>query len=293
MKLKQYFLLVIIVGLIACDDSDTLTPINSGTKTDTTKSDTTKNTNEDTLRSSEGVLLNVATWNVEQFPKSSSTVIKMKELIESNNVHIYAFQELTDRSAFNQLGDVLEDYTSVFVDVEYNLDYGFLIHDTLGLDYTTTTILPNLLRPPAVLSFIYKGEQYRIIDVHLKCCNDGISRRKAAANDIHAYIMNNYQNEHVIMVGDYNDDIYDDNVFDVFLNDPDNFLFADAPIQNGSSNNWSYPSWPSHLDHILISNEFFNYDYYTSTWKADLEMTNYENYVSDHRPVVIRFSTSQ
>ena len=31
-------------------------------------------------------------------------------------------------------------------------------------------------------------------------------------------------------------------------------------IAYSSSSNWSYPSWPSHLDHILLTNELFDED---------------------------------
>ena len=66
-------------------------------------------------------------------------------------------------------------------------------------------------------------------------------------------------------------------------------------IAYGSSGNWSYPSWPSHLDHILITNELFDEfdntgstvqtihieDYFEEGWR------DYEKYISDHRPVVL------
>ena len=69
------------------------------------------------------------------------------------------------------------------------------------------------------------------------------------------------QNENIILVGDLNDEITDNssnNVFEDVLNDPTNYLFADYDIAIGNSTNWSYPSWPSHLDHVLISNELFD-----------------------------------
>jgi exonuclease III len=64
-------------------------------------------------------------------------------------------------------------------------------------------------------------------------------------------------------------------------------------IAVGSSSNWSYPSWPSHLDHILITNELF--DEFTNTESSvqtirieetlDAGWIEYEKYISDHRPV--------
>jgi hypothetical protein len=64
-------------------------------------------------------------------------------------------------------------------------------------------------------------------------------------------------------------------------------------IAYGYASNWSYPSWPSHLDHILITDELFDEfenegslvetihleEYFNGGW------SDYENYISDHRPV--------
>ena len=43
------------------------------------------------------------------------------------------------------------------------------------------------------------------------------------------------------------------------LFDSTNYYFADLYISNSSSANWSYPNWPSDIDHILVTNELFNY----------------------------------
>ena len=59
----------------------------------------------------------------------------------------------------------------------------------------------------------------------------------------------------VILLGDLNDILTDspqNNIFNSFINDTTNYLFVDMDIAINSSSNWSYPSWPSHLDHILI-----------------------------------------
>ena len=63
------------------------------------------------------------------------------------------------------------------------------------------------------------------------------------------------------VLGDFNDDISEsnsNNVFLDFINDSNSYYFADMLIANGPSADWSFPTWPSHLDHILISNEFFD-----------------------------------
>jgi len=58
---------------------------------------------------------------------------------------------------------------------------------------------------------------------------------------------------------------------------------------------WSYPTWPSHLDHILITDELFanfqNFNSLVSVIRIDDYMgtwSNYENIISDHRPIGLK-----
>ena len=95
----------------------------------------------------------------------------------------------------------------------------------------------------------------------------------------------------------FNDLLIDSyNVFEPFLNEPDEYYFADYYIAQDPSMipYWSYPSWPSHIDHILITNEIFNTEYDAITVRIDEiffnSFNNYDNLISDHRPVGIRIS---
>jgi hypothetical protein len=45
------------------------------------------------------------------------------------------------------------------------------------------------------------------------------------------------------------------NVFSSRLSDPGNYQFADIDIAEGDNAGWSFPSYPSRLDHIAISSE--------------------------------------
>jgi hypothetical protein len=73
-------------------------------------------------------------------------------------------------------------------------------------------------------------------------------------------------------------------------------------IADGSSADWSYPWWPSHIDHILITNELFdeldNSSSVIQTIKIDEFMDggfdDYYDNISDHRPVALKldFGTS-
>ena len=70
------------------------------------------------------------------------------------------------------------------------------------------------------------------------------------------------------------------------------YEFSDMYIAAGPSSEWSFPNWPSHLDHILL----YNNPYSTSTQTLRLDdyiiggWGKYDNYVSDHRPVGINIS---
>ena len=80
-------------------------------------------------------------------------------------------------------------------------------------------------------------------------------------NLLKTYIDENLSNEKVIVLGDLNDDIsepHQNNVFQDVLDDSYNYQFGDLIIAQGNSSDWSFPNWPSHLDHILITNELFD-----------------------------------
>jgi len=155
----------------------------------------------------------------------------------------------------------------------------------------------------------YMGERFIIINNHFKCCGDGIlnipndndeeTRRYFANNLLKEYIDTNFTNENVIVLGDLNDNLLDDtqnNVFQMILDDADNYLFTDYEIAAGNNSEWSFPSWPSHLDHILITNELFvefqNIESDIQTIKIDEYLTGglieYDENISDHRPVALK-----
>lgn len=294
MKIK-HLILSAIIGLVvySCDDSESLPSLPLKQKeapADSTDTDPDNNTTSNTITGD----FSIATWNVEFFPKRNNTISSMLSLLENTELDIIALQEINSESDFNVLSSLLTGFDGKFINVSGSLDYAFLINNRLIKDFQTTTILNGdgsaFPRAPAVLSFVVNGNQYRIINIHLKCCSGSESRRRDASEKLHRFIQANYANDHVILLGDFNDGIFDDNVFDAFLGDQENFLFADAAIENGPSSFWSYPSWPSHLDHIVISNELFNYQSTTETWRADIDFSGYFSTVSDHRPVVIKFT---
>ena len=173
--------------------------------------------------------------------------------------------------------------------------YNILIEDEYYFGY----------RAPYVLEFSFQNIDYIIINNHFKCCGDGILdfydthdeeyRRLIASQLLQNHVENNYNLEKVIILGDLNDSITDtesNNVFFGFI-ESENFHFADYNIATGNTDNWSYPSWPSHLDHIIISSKL--YDMFNNeassmeTLLIDIDFYNswneYDSIISDHRPI--------
>jgi endonuclease/exonuclease/phosphatase family metal-dependent hydrolase len=264
--------------------------------------------------------LEIITWNIERFPKNGQTTIdNVIAIIEALDVDILAIQEVDDINSFNQIVSSLNAYEG-YLESEFFAGLAYIykpdvieINDIYEI-YTTSEYWSYFPRSPMVMDFNYKNERFLVINNHFKCCGDGEldlsdssdeETRRYYANDLlKEYIDTNFPDDKVILLGDLNDLLSDDsqnNVFQVFLNDPDNYLFADLDIASGDSANWSFPSWPSHLDHILITNElideFENEESDIQTINIDEYLSGgwseYDQNVSDHRPVALKLATDE
>ena len=259
--------------------------------------------------------LELVTWNIEHFPKNGDiTVNYVQQIIENIDADIYAFQEIDDTVSFKYMLADLPQYHYYFM-TSYYAGLAFIYkHEVIQINdiyeiYTSYPYWNPFPRSPKIMDFIFDNQNFFAINNHFKCCGDGYlnpadlddeeARRYLASNLLKTYIDTNLPDKSVFLLGDLNDRLTDpapNNVFINFLNDTENYLFADTDIATGSSTNWSYPSWPSHLDHILITNELFdetqNSSYEIKTLKIEQYLPNgwseYEANVSDHRPVGIK-----
>ncbi len=257
--------------------------------------------------------LDIATWNIEWFPKNDELTIEyVIEIINSLELDILGIQELDDTTMFNEMLDLLNSYSSHY-ESSWFAGLAYIYRDDLVQIndfyeiYTTAPYWNAFPRSPMVMDLNYAGERYFIINNHLKCCGDGLLdyddesdeeyRRYTAMNLIKAYIDENLAGEKIVVLGDLNDDIsepYPNNVFQEILNDSNNYRFVDLPIAQGNSSEWSFPNWPSHLDHIVVTNEIFESSdsIYVKTIKIDEHLEGgwdeYDQNISDHRPVAIK-----
>tara|TARA_B100001142_G_scaffold60536_1_gene59569 strand:+ start:19780 stop:20670 length:891 start_codon:yes stop_codon:yes gene_type:complete len=246
--------------------------------------------------------LDIVTWNIENFPKNNLTNMYVRQIIDSLDVDIIALQEIVDIQSFNNILDSLGNDWVGFRSGEIDSDYQELsyIVNTQNIEIVSNpyTILNDnsyyfAYREPYVLEISYQNNNFILINIHYKCCNGSEDRRLQASLLLHSYINTFFNDSKVIVLGDFNDLLIDDNnVFSPFLSDMNNFYFTDFSIANSSNEFWSFPSWPSHLDHILITNELFNYVVDTQTvlvdWSLNGGLSAYDAYVSDHRPVMLK-----
>ncbi len=257
----------------------------------------------------------ILTWNIEWFPKNGQTTVDyVTAIIQTLDVDVLAIQEVDDTDMFDQMLQNLTDYegyyeSAWFAGLAYIYKTDVVEINEIYEIYTTSPYWSPFPRSPMVMDMTYLGENILIINNHFKCCGDGYldlddpddeeTRRYLASNLLKEYIDTNFSNNNVIVLGDLNDILTDDtenNVFQMILNDSENYLFADMEIATGNSSEWSYPWWPSHIDHILITNELFdefeNERSKIQTIKIEEFMDGgfdeyYEN-ISDHRPVALK-----
>ena len=255
--------------------------------------------------------LDIITWNIEWFPKNGNiTVNYVTQIIEAIDVDVIAMQELDDRNLFDQMLNELNEYNGYyestwFAGLAYIYNKNTVQINNIYEIFTTSPFWNPFPRSPMVMDMSFMGKNYIIINNHYKCCGDDNlnlndesdeeNRRYIANTLLKEYIEDNFSNDNVILLGDLNDNLTDnpeDNVFKMFLDDSDNYLFADYEIAQGSISDWSYPNWPSHLDHILITNELFDAFEIVETIRIDYFMDggfdDYDQNISDHRPVAIK-----
>lgn len=260
--------------------------------------------------------LEVMTWNIENFAKRGAvTAVAVIDVVNGLQVDIIALQEIENLTYFQQVREGLTHWTGDRATSAYasvNLAFLYPVDGPVEVSAVyeiLTSYRRELPRSPFVLEGSLDGKEFVVINNHYKCCGnndidetdnyDEETRRRDASLLIDDFIRTHFPDRGVIVVGDFNDELTDrtsDNVFQNFLGAPDYYRFVDLPIAQDDNALWSYPTWPSHLDHILITHQLFDahqaqgslvevaplHEMLGQGWGA------YEKDVSDHLPVVLR-----
>ena len=194
---------------------------------------------------------------------------------------------------------LMDEYFAYGVNEDYHLGY---VYNNTQLQFIEAQVLTTgnfesyyFPRKPFLVKFknIINDEELIFINNHLKCCGGDTNRmrRRVASEILYDYIQTNLSDQNVIVLGDLNTVIapYQDSDFEIFLDDPNHYAFADQAIAEDPNADWSYPSWPSQIDHILMSDEYFDSFDYAQVLALDHCNSRYLNNISDHRPVLALF----
>ncbi|MBD77594.1 MAG: hypothetical protein CL840_01470 [Crocinitomicaceae bacterium] len=259
--------------------------------------------------------LDIATWNIERFPKRGQTTVdSVAQIMKAAEIDVWGLQEINDLNELRNVVNQISDYSiATGTGAQRGLAY---VYNQKQVDvlkvyriYESSQYSSPFPRRPLVMELKYKNDTFLLINNHYKCCGDGSlnksdpgdeeTRRLNANRLLKQWVDSLHPNDNVIILGDLNDILKDavrNNVFQDFFDDLTHYRVADLMVENGPSRNWSYPSWPSHLDHIIVTNEVSNKLNQNNSEIACLQpdtflvrkWSDYDYMISDHRPVAIK-----
>jgi len=256
--------------------------------------------------------IEIITWNCEFFPHANdSTIIALAEAVLDLNADIIAFQELRRTGWFSKLMSYLPEYDFIVSQQASFMDLAIIYKNNMfelvrQIEPFAENDYNFAGRPPLQADITYNKDGQSIplsvINLHMKCCDSGLARRQKAAQMLHEYLDEHYDEQsNIIVLGDWNDDTKDDpgeHCFEPFFQD-DRFYFTTREIAF-DINQASYPKEPyvSFLDHIMISEKLLpresSYDVQTilmGDFMGGYDV--YEAYISDHLPVLLSFSVTK
>ncbi|MEJ8818155.1 T9SS-dependent choice-of-anchor J family protein [Lacibacter sp. H407] len=168
-------------------------------------------------------------------------------------------------------------------------------------NYWASGRFPYMLTADVTLNCVTK--QVRFVLVHGKANTsptlESYNRRKRGADTLHYTLQQNYANDNIIILGDYNDDL-DVTItaginppvtsYSIFTNDAANFTPVTLALSLAGKK--STVSYNDVIDHVTVSNEL-NGDYLPGSANILTDVTslvsNYGSTTSDHYPVFSRF----
>lgn len=252
--------------------------------------------------------VDIATWNVENFPKDIATPRLMADLIESMDLDIVVMQEVEDIDAFNQLVARLPDRSGALS----THTYGNGTYQKIGFIYRTDSITisdERLLftsngyefpRPPFQITVtvdngVQPAVDFLLIGVHLKAGLDfeDRERREAAVVALEGYVANQVDTgaeEEIIVAGDFNEVLTSSEgqaVMAPWLDAPGSYAVRTDALADAGDLSF-IPSLVI-LDHLVttagLSDEIGAGE--TVIPHLHQEMPGYEADISDHLPVVL------
>jgi endonuclease/exonuclease/phosphatase family metal-dependent hydrolase len=244
--------------------------------------------------------LDVACWNIENFPATPTTPAYVADLITSLDLDLVVTEEIASVAAWNELLDRLPAYAGVLSTHAYTPTS----YQKIGLIYRVGAVTvgsPELLfvtdtygfpRPPLRVPVTVGALTVDVIGVHLKAGSDGADsdRRAAAARALDTYLRGHLAgagDPDFVVLGDYNDTLTEGAQALAPLLATDVYRMRTAAAAGGGAASF-LPSGKV-IDHILTSVAL---DATIGERDAVIpplaeQFPGYQDLVSDHLPVVL------
>lgn len=248
--------------------------------------------------------LELATWNIENFPDDGNTAAVVADVIASLDVDVIVVEEIADETAWAELLARLRGYAGILSTHRYSQDS----YQKLGVIYRTSLVTaspPQLLfvqntfafpRPPLAVMLTIDGQTFEVIGVHLKAgvtADDAERRRQAVValdGFLRAQIADGGEPE-IVVLGDYNQRVVidaDRAILAPLLTAPDQYTVRTEPA--AVAGGITYLGFGgSFIDHITTTAAL------DARWtnvrvevpRIDQRISAYTTHVSDHLPVVL------
>lgn len=302
-------LLVIAAGALAltgCRDPGAQTGADSGPDTDVDGNSEYPEPRTDLVPAAgNDATFELATWNIENFPKGVSTPKVVADLIASLDIDMVALQEVQDQVAFEEVVARLRGYDGLVSSHTYSdgsyqkvgyiyrtelvsVSGAFLLFDDNGYEFP---------RPALKLDVVVKTEppiNFQAVALHLKAGGgfQDRQRRQEAVVLLENFLRNAVDgggNDRIAVIGDFNDTLDNGSaVFAPLTNAADRYTIQTT--SNDAAGDVSFVPSSVLLDHIVTTQEFNDAfaDGNTIIPRLDMQMTGYEGQISDHLPVIMR-----
>ena len=120
----------------------------------------------------------IATWNIEWFPKRDTTEDYVTTIIEQLDAEVLAIQEIDDERLFKDMIAGIPGY-EVYIPNSYANGLGYVYKNTgLLLTPSIKFIIVQLIGvfsafTPLLMDLTVNNERLILINNHFKCCGDG------------------------------------------------------------------------------------------------------------------------
>lgn len=254
--------------------------------------------------------LDIATWNIENFPHSPDATRLIADLIASMDIDLVAVQEVADVDAWNELVARLPDHDGLLSEHHYgdgtyqkvgflyrrdliSLEAGLLLFDRQGYEFPR----PPLQAIATVDDGVHPTLDLVIITAHLKAGFTADDRQRRAEamvlleSHVRDTVVDGGLDSDVLVLGDFNEVLTSTEgraVFDPWLSRPDRYhLHTDELAAAGA---YTYVPSSALLDHVIstaaLADEIAGGEDVIPPLSD--EVSDYLGEVSDHQPMVVR-----